>query len=124
MAALRRHPRSRRSSGVTLYALAAEAHQDTRQLRYRLKRLRLATHAHPGGAALAPTDDDADVAVYLTDTEDDGPQQAATLSTPNGAQRFIHGGRNIPLPPAVDHASVHHSQQQPGAQAPARPTPQ
>ncbi|KAL8437073.1 hypothetical protein ACSSS7_001214 [Eimeria intestinalis] len=48
-----------------------------------------------GGAALECTDGDAEAELYLEHTEDEALPQLATPRTPNTAQHFIHGGRNI-----------------------------
>ncbi|KAL8429798.1 hypothetical protein ACSSS7_006338 [Eimeria intestinalis] len=109
-------PRSRRNCGVTLYAPLTrrqqKRHQGSRSLRHRLKRLCVAAHAGQGGRALASTDDDGDVEVCLTDTEDEAPSQPATPRIPSTAEQFIHEGRNIRFPPAVNRSSVHRAQQQ------------
>ncbi|KAL8431881.1 hypothetical protein ACSSS7_004962 [Eimeria intestinalis] len=116
MPALPHHPCPSRSCGVTLYAPRTRKKQrrptGTPVFCATASNLCLAAQGDPSDAALASTDDDADVAVYLTDTEDEAPQPPATPRTPNTAQQFVHGGRNIPLPPAVDHSSVHQAQQQ------------
>ncbi|KAL8434218.1 hypothetical protein ACSSS7_003290 [Eimeria intestinalis] len=52
------------------------------------------------------------VTLYAPHTEDEYPQPPATPRTPNTAQQLIQGGPNLLLPPAADHSSVHHAQQQ------------
>ncbi|KAL8431877.1 hypothetical protein ACSSS7_004975 [Eimeria intestinalis] len=74
--ALPRRPRSLRNCGVTPYAPLTRSWQ-RRPTRAPVCSATASSiyaseqHADPGGASLASTDDDADVEVYLTDTEDE-----------------------------------------------------
>ncbi|KAL8441145.1 hypothetical protein Emag_007414 [Eimeria magna] len=71
---------------------------------------------HAGSAPVRPTpsgsDDDTDVHVCLTDSDEDSPTPPMAQLPADGPPKVVHGGRNIPLPPAVEHLSLKDAQAQ------------
>ncbi|KAL8440835.1 hypothetical protein Emag_007693 [Eimeria magna] len=57
-------------------------------------------------------DDDTDVQVCLTDSDDDSPTAPTAQLPDNASPKVVHGGRNIPLPPAVEYLSLKDAQAQ------------
>ncbi|KAL8441266.1 hypothetical protein Emag_007319 [Eimeria magna] len=71
---------------------------------------------HAGSAPVRPTpsgsDDDTDVQVCLTDSDEDSPTPPMAQLPADVPPKVVHGGRNIPLPPAVEHLSLKDAQAQ------------
>ncbi|KAL8441265.1 hypothetical protein Emag_007321 [Eimeria magna] len=63
--------------------------------------------SEPGGS-----DDDTDVQVCLTDSDEDSPTPPMAQLPADAPSKVVHGGRNIPLPPAVEHLSLKDAQAQ------------
>ncbi|KAL8450005.1 hypothetical protein Emag_003473 [Eimeria magna] len=94
--------------------VANSALRRMRLLRHRLRHMCAAVRAagSPGPSAPSGSDDDADVQVCLTDSEEDSPTPPTAQLPDNAPPKVIHGGRNIPLPPAVEHLCLKDAQAQ------------
>ncbi|KAL8445711.1 hypothetical protein Emag_005036 [Eimeria magna] len=94
--------------------VAHNAHRWMRLLRHSLRHMCAAVHA--GSAPVRPTpggsDDDTDVQVCLTDSDEDSPTPPMAQLPADAPPKVVHGGRNIPLPPAVEHLSLKDAQAQ------------
>ncbi|KAL8441466.1 hypothetical protein Emag_007147 [Eimeria magna] len=94
--------------------VAHSAHRRMRLLRHRLRHMSAAVRAAGSPVQSAPSgsDDDADVQVCLTDSDDDSPTPPTAQLPDNAPPKVIQGGRSIPLPPAVENLSLEDAQAQ------------
>ncbi|KAL8441470.1 hypothetical protein Emag_007140 [Eimeria magna] len=99
---------------LSLSHVAHSARRRMRLLRHRLRHMCAAVRAagSPAQSASSGSDDDADVQVCPTDSDDDSPTPSAAQLPDNAPSKVIHGGRSIPLPPAVEHLSLQDAQAQ------------
>ncbi|KAL8455872.1 hypothetical protein Emag_000298 [Eimeria magna] len=94
--------------------VAHRAHRRVRLLRHRLCHLcaALRTSAPLSQRPTSGSEDEVDVQVRPTDSEDDSPPPSTAQPSSNAPTNLVHGGRNIPLPPAVEHFSLKDAQAQ------------
>ncbi|KAL8456157.1 hypothetical protein Emag_000019 [Eimeria magna] len=94
--------------------VAHTAHRRMRLRRHCLRHMCAAVRASfpPVRSAPSGSDDDADVQVCLTDSENDSLTPHTAQLPDTAPPKVVHGGRNIPLPPDVEHLSLKDAQAQ------------